>query len=119
MSWKQVAKAQQHYFGQITHIDHQIGRLFAALRWRRPVGRYAGTVTSDHGDMMGDYGLFFKGHFFEGSGRVPMILRPPRIRWDRGWSVPSGTRGRCRWWTCCRRWFLRPVLKRTTWMGSR
>ena len=78
MSWKQVAKAQQHYFGQITHIDHQIGRLIAALRWR---GLWDDTLvlfTSDHGDMMGDYGLFFKGHFFEGSGRIPMILRPPR-----------------------------------------
>ena len=67
MSWKQVAKAQQHYFGQITHIDHQIGRLIAALRWR---GLWDDTLvlfTSDHGDMMGDYGLFFKGHFFEGS----------------------------------------------------
>ena len=77
MSWKQIAKAQQHYFGQITHIDHQIGRLIAALRWR---GLWDDTLvlfTSDHGDMMGDYGLFFKGHFFEGSGRVPMILRPP------------------------------------------
>ena len=37
--------------------------------------------TSDHGDMMGDYGLFFKSHFFEGSGRVPLILRAPR-GWD-------------------------------------
>ena len=77
MSPKQVAKARQHYLGQITHIDHQIGRFTAALRWK---GLWEDTLvlfTSDHGDMMGDYGLFFKGHFFEGSGRVPMILRPP------------------------------------------
>lgn len=77
MSSKQIAKARQYYLGQITHIDHQIGRFFAALRWK---GLWEDTLvlfTSDHGDMMGDYGLFFKGHFFEGSGRVPMILRPP------------------------------------------
>ena len=81
MSWKQVARAQQHYFGQITHIDHQIGRLIAALRWRGLWDDTLVVFTSDHGDMMGDYGLFFKGHFFEGSGRIPMILRPPRS-WD-------------------------------------
>lgn len=78
MSKKQILKAKQHYYGQITHIDHQIGRFFAYLRWR---GLWDDTLVifaSDHGDMMGDYGLFFKGHFFEGSGRVPMILRPPK-----------------------------------------
>ncbi len=77
MSAKQVAKARQHYLGQITHIDHQIGRFFAALRWKGLWDNTLVLFTSDHGDMMGDYGLFFKGHFFEGSGRVPMILRPP------------------------------------------
>lgn len=81
MSRKQVLKAKQHYYGQITHIDHQIGRFFAYLRWKGLWDNTLVIFTSDHGDMMGDYGLFFKSHFFEGSGRVPMILRPPR-NWD-------------------------------------
>ncbi len=78
MSPARIARARQHYFGQITHIDHQIGRFLAALRW---MGLWDNTLvifTSDHGDMMGDHGLFFKSHFFEGSGRVPLILRAPR-----------------------------------------
>jgi arylsulfatase A-like enzyme len=36
---------------------------------------------ADHGDMMGDFGLFFKTHFWEGSARIPMIMRPPKA-WD-------------------------------------
>jgi len=77
LTQKQVARARKHYLGQITHIDHQIGRFLAALRWQGLMDDTLILFTSDHGDMLGDYGLFFKGHFFEGSGRVPMILRPP------------------------------------------
>lgn len=78
LSPRQIAKARQHYFGQITHIDHQIGRFLSALRWQGLADDTLVLFTSDHGDMMGDFGLFFKSHFFEGSGRIPMILRPPR-----------------------------------------
>ena len=34
--------------------------------------------TSDHGEMMGDHHLFRKGYPYEGSARVPLILRGPR-----------------------------------------
>jgi choline-sulfatase len=75
---KRVLRARQHYLGQITHIDHQIGRFLAMLRWKGLNDNTLVLFTSDHGDMMGDFGLFFKSHFFEGAGRVPMILRPPK-----------------------------------------
>ena len=78
MSPRRIARARAHYLGQITHIDHQIGRFFAALRWKGLWDDTLVVFASDHGDMMGDFGLFFKSHFFEGSGRVPLILRPPR-----------------------------------------
>jgi len=91
MTPKQVQKARQHYLGQITHIDHQIGRFLAALRWKGLWDNTLVIFTSDHGDMMGDYGLFFKSHFFEGSGRVPFILRPP-TSW--GEVVPGQRYGR-------------------------
>ena len=65
MSWKQIARTQQHYFGQITHIDHQMGRLFAALRWRGLVGRYAGSV------YIGSRGY---------DGRLRTVLQRPLLR---------------------------------------
>lgn len=81
LSRKHVQKARQHYFGQITHIDHQIGRLLSYMNWRGELDNTLVLFTSDHGDMMGDFGLFFKSQFFEGSGRVPFILRPPTL-WE-------------------------------------
>jgi len=73
-----LKRARRHYYGQITHIDYQLGRLFGELKRR---GLYDNTViviTSDHGEHLGDHRLFAKVSFLESSARVPIILRLPR-----------------------------------------
>jgi arylsulfatase A-like enzyme len=73
-----LQRTRRHYYGQITHIDYQLGRLFGELKAR---GLYDNTViviTSDHGEHLGDHGLFAKSTFLESSARVPIILRLPR-----------------------------------------
>lgn len=65
------------YYGCITHIDHQIGRLLQAIN---DTGELQNTVfifTSDHGDLLGDHHLFRKALPYEGSARVPLILYDP------------------------------------------
>ncbi len=72
-----LKRARRHYYGQVTHIDYQLGRLFGELQSR---GLYENTViviTSDHGEHLGDHGLFAKSTFLESSARVPIILRLP------------------------------------------
>jgi len=62
------------YFGLINHIDDQIRRLL------NPVdGIDRNTVvvfTSDHGEMLGDHYLFRKSLPYEGSARIPLLIRP-------------------------------------------
>ena len=73
-----LKRARRHYYGQVTHIDYQLGRLFGELMSR---GLYENTViviTSDHGEHLGDHGLFAKSTFLESSARVPIIMRLPR-----------------------------------------
>ncbi len=73
-----LKRSRRHYYGQITHIDYQLGRLFGELKSR---GLYDNTViviTSDHGEHLGDHGLYAKSTFLESSARVPIILRLPR-----------------------------------------
>lgn len=64
------------YYGMISEVDAQIGRLIAGLKAR---GQWDNTVvifTSDHGEMMGDHGLLGKGGFYHESQHIPLILRP-------------------------------------------
>ena len=76
----QKAKVRAHYAALVQQIDDQVGRILTALA---DTGRLDDTViifSSDHGDMLGDHGLIGKGNFYEGSCRVPMLVRQPGHR---------------------------------------
>lgn len=75
---EEIARARAGYYGQINHIDHQIGRLLTALTQTRQMNDTLIIFTSDHGDMMGDHNLWRKTYAYEGSAHVPLIFRPPR-----------------------------------------
>ncbi len=70
-------RALAAYYGNISMIDHHLGRLFETLRER---GLWDDTMivfTSDHGDFAGQFGNYFKSLGYEGSAHVPMIIRHP------------------------------------------
>lgn len=72
-----VKAARKHYYASITQVDYELGRLFGELKLQ---GLWENTIilfTSDHGDMLGDHGLFQKSCFYEPSARVPFLLRLP------------------------------------------
>jgi arylsulfatase A-like enzyme len=65
-------------YGMITLVDENIGRILRTLDETGLAGNTVVIFTSDHGDLMGDCGLIFKGPFLlEGLIRVPMIWRVP------------------------------------------
>ena len=72
-----LAQLRATYYGMITEVDAQIGRLIDQLKaW----GQYERTlivVTSDHGEMLGDHWLLGKDSPFEQAYRVPLIVRDP------------------------------------------
>lgn len=71
----QVARA--HYYGMVTFQDLQISRVLDHLE---ETGQRENTViiyTSDHGDLLGDFGCFFKGNFLNGSARIPFLVSAP------------------------------------------
>ena len=77
MTEKDIMELRRSYYGHVTLIDEQIGRIIGVLKDR---GLYEDTMivfTSDHGEQNGDYGLLFKQTFFESSVRVPLIIRIP------------------------------------------
>ena len=65
------------YFGMISEVDAQIGRLIDFLK---ETGVYDDTLivfTSDHGEGLGDHWLFAKYSYFEQTFHVPLIIRDP------------------------------------------
>jgi arylsulfatase len=66
------------YYGMIELIDHELGRIIHVLK---QTGQYENTIivfTSDHGELLGDHGLIYKGcRFFEGLVHVPLIISWP------------------------------------------
>lgn len=83
--WADVGQLREHelrlamagYYGCITHIDHQLGRFFDALQEHRVLHNTWILFASDHGELLGDHNLLRKSLPYEGSTRVPFILRPP------------------------------------------
>lgn len=65
------------YYGMISEVDAQLGRIFAALK---QAGLWNDTVivfTSDHAEMMGDHWSLGKGGFHDGSYHIPLVIRDP------------------------------------------
>ena len=68
---------QSSYFGLMTEVDHNLGRLFAALK---ASGAWHDTLivfTSDHGEQMGDHWLIGKLGYFDQSYAVPLVVFNP------------------------------------------
>ena len=73
----QIRRSRQAYFANISYIDDKIGELLAALDATRQEAIII--FVSDHGEMLGRRGLWFKMNFFEGSSRVPLMICAPSL----------------------------------------
>ena len=69
--------ATRAYFGLVSFVDDLVGRVLAALDSAGFAENTTILFTSDHGEMLGDYGIWTKQVMFEGSAGIPMILAGP------------------------------------------
>lgn len=70
--------ARHGYYGMVSYIDSKIGALMDVLRRTGLADDTIVIVTSDHGEMMGERGMWFKQHFFEWASKVPLIVHHPK-----------------------------------------
>lgn len=73
----EVRNSRAGYYGSISFIDEQVGRIVEALERRGMLENTLIVYTSDHGDMTGDHNLWRKSYAYEASARVPMLMRWP------------------------------------------
>lgn len=78
MPEEKVRAARRAYFGACSYVDAQIGAL---LRTLEDCGLSEDTLivfSGDHGDMLGERGLWYKMHWFEMAARVPLLVHAPQ-----------------------------------------
>jgi choline-sulfatase len=74
-----IRRARQGYFANISYVDDKIGEILDVLERTRMADNTVILFVSDHGDMLGERGLWFKMNFFEGSARVPLMIVVPGV----------------------------------------
>ena len=74
---EQVRRSRQGYYGSVSFIDEQIGRILDVLEQRGWLDQTLIVFTADHGDMTGDHHLWRKSYAYEASARIPMLMRWP------------------------------------------
>lgn len=74
-----IRDSRQAYFANISYLDDKIGDVMEALRNTDQQEDTVIVFVSDHGDMLGERGLWFKMTFFEGSSRVPLMISSARM----------------------------------------
>jgi choline-sulfatase len=73
-----IRDARRAYFANISYLDDKIGDVMQALE---TTGQDAIILfVSDHGDMLGERGLWFKMSFYEGAARVPLMIAAPDMK---------------------------------------
>ncbi len=74
---RQYREVLAAYYGQISMIDHGVGRILDELDERGLTDNTIIVFTADHGDHAGQFGLFFKSTMYENAVRVPMLVADP------------------------------------------
>jgi choline-sulfatase len=72
-----VRAARHGYYASLSYVDEQVGEVLAAFRACGLADDAVVLLTSDHGDFLGEHGLFFKMSFREHAARVPLVVSAP------------------------------------------
>lgn len=73
-----IRDARRAYFGACSYIDDNIGKLLKTLEECGLAEDTLIVFSGDHGDMLGERGLWYKMHWFEMAARVPLLVHAPK-----------------------------------------
>lgn len=77
ISAENIRDSRRAYFANISYLDDKVGEILQVLEDTKQEAVIL--FVSDHGDMLGERGLWFKMSFFEGSARVPLMICAPDL----------------------------------------
>ena len=76
---RDVRRARRAYFANVSYVDERVGEILSVLERGGMAKDTAVVFLADHGDMLGERGLWFKMSFREGSARVPLTIAAPGV----------------------------------------
>ena len=82
---EEIRRARAAYWALVDSVDTMVGQILSALTQNGLAENTLIIYTSDHGDMVGEHGLWWKHVFYEESVKVPLIMSWPGV-------IPSGQR---------------------------
>ncbi len=88
---KKLARLKSSYFGLMSEVDHNLGRIFDYLK---ESGQWDDTLiifTSDHGEQIGDHWIMGKMGYFDASYHIPLIIKDPGAQATRGSTLDAFT----------------------------
>ena len=79
---ERIRRARAAYYGMITELDEYVGMIWNALEETGQLGNTIFIYTSDHGEMLGEHGLWYKNNLYDDAARIPLIIA--------GTGIPKG-----------------------------
>ena len=76
---EEIRRARRAYLANVSYFDSKVGAIVKTLEDTGQIENTLIIVTADHGDMLGERGLWYKMTFFEQSARVPLIFAGPGV----------------------------------------
>ena len=76
---EKAMEARAAYYGLVSFLDHNVGRVLEALQRSRTADDTLVVYTSDHGELLGNHGLWTKQTMHEESAGVPLVLSGPGV----------------------------------------
>ena len=89
LSEEETIRARRAYLANVSYFDSKVGAMVKALEDIGELDNTIVIVTADHGDMLGERGLWYKMNFFEHSARVPLIMAGPGVQHGRATNACS------------------------------
>ncbi|MEM9745987.1 MAG: choline-sulfatase [Actinomycetota bacterium] len=74
---EQIRRARHAYLANVSYVDRHVGELLAVLDRHGMSDDTIVVFTSDHGDQLGERGLWYKMTFFEWASRIPLVVHAP------------------------------------------
>jgi len=78
-----VRKGRELYYGFVQWVDNEIGKVLRTLADSDVADNTVVIYTSDHGENMGEHGLWWKNCMYESAAHVPLIVSYPPL-WNGG-----------------------------------